>query len=204
MVCQIDWDNDGVLNEADNCPSRHNPDQEEGDGDAVGDACDNCPTIANPGQESADGDAIGDACDPCLPGTRCCGNGVMDPGEVCGEVSGDAECCANCMAYGGDCNEDGDICTADVCDGAGNCVHTFDPCADYTCRLCGQPVTLGDFGPTVSDALFVLRASLQIEDCELCVCDTVHDGVVTTRDALVTLRAAITRDVTLSCPPCSF
>ncbi len=47
-----DLDDDGVLNQDDNCPLNANPNQEDGDGDGVGDACDNCLTIANPDQET--------------------------------------------------------------------------------------------------------------------------------------------------------
>jgi hypothetical protein len=39
-VCDPDIDNDGILNEVDNCIFVHNPDQRDSDGpDKVGDAC---------------------------------------------------------------------------------------------------------------------------------------------------------------------
>jgi hypothetical protein len=85
--CDEDDDDDGVLDEADNCPEVANgaqadidedglgdacdlcpfdtdPDQADGDGDGVGDRCDLCPTIGDPDQADEDGDFIGDACDP--------------------------------------------------------------------------------------------------------------------------------------------
>jgi len=46
-----DFDDDGVLNQDDNCPRIANSDQVDGDGDGAGDVCDNCPTIFNPDQD---------------------------------------------------------------------------------------------------------------------------------------------------------
>lgn len=42
----IDTDNDGVLDEEDNCPTDPNPDQADVDNDGTGTVCDNCPTTA--------------------------------------------------------------------------------------------------------------------------------------------------------------
>ena len=71
-----DTDNDGVVDEKDNCPLVSNADQADSDGDGIGDVCendadgdgvaddeDNCPSTANPDQEDKDGDGIGDACE---------------------------------------------------------------------------------------------------------------------------------------------
>ncbi len=71
-----DFDNDGIKDSLDNCPSHANPDQKDGDGDGSGDVCDldsdqdghrdnvdNCPAISNPNQRDSDGDGEGDACD---------------------------------------------------------------------------------------------------------------------------------------------
>ncbi|XP_025602698.2 cartilage oligomeric matrix protein [Athalia rosae] len=65
-ACDQDADNDGILNNADNCPLVYNPDQADNDRDGPdkrGDACDNCPDVNNPFQEDIDGDGQGDACD---------------------------------------------------------------------------------------------------------------------------------------------
>ncbi len=72
-VCDPDIDNDGLLNEDDDCPYAYDPGQEDNDTDNVGDACDNCPSITNPYQYDKDGDGIGDACetDP-GPFLECC------------------------------------------------------------------------------------------------------------------------------------
>ncbi|MGD9765170.1 MAG: hypothetical protein AB7V27_15815 [Candidatus Binatia bacterium] len=56
-----------------------------------------------------------------------CGNGVVQAGEECddGNVEG-GDCCSVTCEYepiGNACATDGEICTADVCDGAGTCLH---------------------------------------------------------------------------------
>jgi hypothetical protein len=71
----VDTDNDGILNSADNCPYSANPLQEDLDSDTYGDVCDddvdgdgvlnvtdNCLVMENPGQEDINVDGIGDAC----------------------------------------------------------------------------------------------------------------------------------------------
>jgi hypothetical protein len=71
----VDTDNDGILNSADNCPYSANPLQEDLDSDTYGDVCDddvdgdgvlnltdNCLLTDNPGQEDINVDGIGDAC----------------------------------------------------------------------------------------------------------------------------------------------
>jgi len=74
-----------------------------------------------------------------------CGDGNLDPGEDCDDgnnLSGD--CCAlNCVfePAGADCTDDADVCTDDVCDGAGFCSHLFNsaPCDDGdACTLEGS------------------------------------------------------------------
>ncbi|NQY29825.1 MAG: thrombospondin type 3 repeat-containing protein, partial [Flavobacteriaceae bacterium] len=69
-----DTDNDGILDDVDNCVNTPNPDQADIDGNGIGDVCqdtdgdgvldinDNCPTEANTDQADVDGNGIGDAC----------------------------------------------------------------------------------------------------------------------------------------------
>src|SRR3989338_5512653 len=71
-----DTDNDGITNDADNCPLHSNPLQQDYDSDGRGDECDpdrdgdgiindadNCPFNYNPEQEDSDLAGGGDACD---------------------------------------------------------------------------------------------------------------------------------------------
>jgi len=64
-IFELDWDDDGIYNQVDNCPEDYNPGQENSDGDGLGDACDNCPYVTNPDQDDYDGDGVGDVCDEC-------------------------------------------------------------------------------------------------------------------------------------------
>jgi len=59
-----DFDNDGVADKFDNCPTTANSSQTDTDGDGFGDACDNCPVTYNPDQLDNDHDGTGNECDP--------------------------------------------------------------------------------------------------------------------------------------------
>ena len=85
----LDWD--GVNNEADNCPSSPNPNQEDSDGDGVGDACDNCVSNSNPDQRDGNNNRIGDACDTCSSSICSGGDGTpQNPYQItsCMELQG--------------------------------------------------------------------------------------------------------------------
>ncbi|MFN3197122.1 MAG: thrombospondin type 3 repeat-containing protein [Bradymonadia bacterium] len=97
-----DRDEDGVLDEEDNCPDDPNADQADEDDDNIGDACDtpeppdadgdgvpdgddNCPDDANPNQADADDNGIGDACDAPPPDAD--EDGIPDGDDNCPEVA---------------------------------------------------------------------------------------------------------------------
>jgi hypothetical protein len=55
---------------------------------------------------------------------------------------------------------------------------------------CGQPATNGE-KPLASDALFILRGSVQLVDCGICVCDIDGNDKVLAGDALGVLQASV-------------
>ncbi|MES2154381.1 MAG: thrombospondin type 3 repeat-containing protein [bacterium] len=74
-ACDVDADNDGIINPRDNCATVPNPGQANLDGDEEGDACDadidgdgvpdaadNCPSLTNKDQADLNADGAGDAC----------------------------------------------------------------------------------------------------------------------------------------------
>ena len=66
---------------------------------------------------------------------------------------------------------------------------------------CADPVLPYD-KTTVSDALYVLRASIHTVVCDNCYCDTDGSGKQTVADALRTLRLAVGHSVTKTCGAC--
>ena len=63
---------------------------------------------------------------------------------------------------------------------------------------CGSPLS-EDGTPTSRDALFVLRASVDLVDCNRCVCDLDDSGAITASDSLKVLRDAVGLAVTKPC-----
>ena len=131
--CEPNNDDDGFIDDCDNCPDDGTPGQADTDADGVGDACDectdtdgdgygdpgfsgntcpqdNCPDDPNPDQTDSDGDSLGDICDNCPDDEN------PDQTDVDGDSVGDV--CDNCPSdYNPDqADADGDG-IGDVCDG---------------------------------------------------------------------------------------
>jgi len=113
---EIDTDEDGVVDEIDNCPLVSNPDQKDSDGDGIGDVCeddedgdgvpdeeDNCPLVSNPDQEDADGDGVGDVCEGDSDG-----DGVADDIDNCPATENPGQEDADEDGIGDVCEEDTD------------------------------------------------------------------------------------------------
>lgn len=76
-----DYDQDGIFDGQDNCPTVPNPDQADSDRDYVGDDCDNCPNTPNLDQSDTDADGRGDACDEDADG-----DGVPNDQDICPQI----------------------------------------------------------------------------------------------------------------------
>jgi hypothetical protein len=113
-----DLDDDGVSDDADNCPDQPNPDQTDVSGDGIGDACqpndsdgdgwsdpqDVCPSVPDPDQADADGDGVGDACEP--PDAD--GDNVADADDNCVDVPNPDQSDADQDQIGDACEPDWD------------------------------------------------------------------------------------------------
>lgn len=96
-----------------------------------------------------------------------------------------------------DCNDD-IVCTVDSCNTeTGDCTNDDSQCPCP--NDCGDPAVV--FGTiTAVDAGFILRTSVELETCELCVCDVDDSGEVLASDALSDLRYAVGLPDVLVCP----
>ena len=93
--------------------------------------------------------------------------------------------------------DDGIECTTDSCDTVeGLCM--FDDIGCPCPSDCGDPVNFGRI--TALDAQTILRASVGLEHCHLCVCDVDSSGEVLSSDALRDLQFAVGLPVLLECP----
>ncbi|RMD82181.1 MAG: hypothetical protein D6815_09820, partial [Candidatus Dadabacteria bacterium] len=166
--------------------------------------------------------AADDRCDdgdPCNGTEVCSEGGCVSAGDpvdctsldsfcgvgVCDESSGD--CVVQPVNQGAECDDGDDACTlSDRCVD-GQCTGT--PVCDVECErcdggacisLCGNPFDVSNDRVSVVDALFALRAAVELETCPLCRCDVNGDGVLGSTDALRILWKAVRLPVDFLCP----
>jgi len=148
---QEDIDSDDFGNLCDNCPNTYNPDQFDDDGDNVGNACDNCPGVSNEDQLNSDGDYYGNACDNCVS--------VANNDQLNSDNDSYGDACDNCVELDNEnqLNSDGDD-FGNLCD---NCPDTPNNNQDDTdndgngdaCDLCpGYDDNIDNDGDTMPDA----------------------------------------------------
>lgn len=98
-------------------------------------------------------------------------------------------------------NSDGELVPTDLCivDADFDMIPLPGP---GDCReACGDAICDGG-EPTAADSLAVLKRALGTFPCALRICDTNHDGEVSSTDALKVLRRAVSLRSVLLCSPC--
>ena len=195
-----DYDNDGILDNIDNCPTTYNPNQKDTDGNGEGDVCedsdgdgvldfeDNCIYIPNPGQEDADADGEGDVCEDID------NDGIIDSKDNCVNT-------ANIDQADLDGDGIGDVCDDDR-DGDG-VINSEDNCPDTagTVETNGCPdsdsdgvIDKNDNCPNTANAD---QADLDGDGIgDVCDDDRDGDGILNTEDTCPDSTVGVTVDVT--------
>ena len=172
-----DKDDDGILNQNDNCPDKANSDQADIDEDGIGDVCDddndndgilnevdNCPLTYNPDQADNDNDGLGDVCDDDDDN-----DGVLDEDDNCAFS-------ANADQADNDNDDLGDVCDDDddndgVLDEDDNCALTYNPNQeDYDDDGMGDACDDDDDNDGVTDSkdnhqFSSMNRSIEIDGC---------------------------------------
>ncbi len=139
-VCELDNDDDGVIDACDNCPADANADQEDDNNDGVGNACtpgaclqsDGCTIVTAAECASLGGSFQG-------PGTNCPSIGDPDPMGACCKADGSCEflTLADCDEIEGSYQGDNALCEdADCPQPAGACCLPNGDCVNATELSC--------------------------------------------------------------------
>ncbi|RMF01019.1 MAG: T9SS C-terminal target domain-containing protein [Bacteroidetes bacterium] len=178
--CYRDFDRDNVERSSDNCPTDHNPFQQDSDGDGMGDACDddddnddipdatdNCPFTPNPDQADSNNDGIGDVCQ-----TDFDNDGIVDSADRCPETPS-----------AGNADDDGDFignqCELDT--DQDGIPDDRDPCPFQTGEDCDtdteldSELTLGDVRKNITFGAGISYESSWAQDSVLTVSESETD-----------------------------
>jgi hypothetical protein len=180
-----DADNDGLLQDLDNCPDATNTLQEDDDADGVGNACDpcsdadgdgfgsplgvaslclldNCPAVSNPSQVDSDADGVGDACDACPadPGNDADGDGLCGASDNCPLAINPLQEDEDTDGIGDAC----DTCSDTDADGYGDPANQLNECAIDNCPLVSNPGQEDADGDLIGNV------------CDPCPLDWLNDG----------------------------
>lgn len=119
FLALVDEDDDGIMNDVDNCPNLANPDQQDDDQDEVGNVCDNCPGVVAKNTDDFDEDGLGNVCDADADndGVFVGDNCVLtyNPNQADTDNDGSGNACDADSSYDKDVDNDGSSNTFDNC-----------------------------------------------------------------------------------------
>jgi hypothetical protein len=131
--------------------------------------------------------------------------------EFCGATVCDEEsqgCILEPQNEGLEClPRDGEACVLSAVCSAGACLVT--PLCNEQCErcdpegcasLCGNPFANSNDVVNTTDALFSLRAAVELEECSLCICDVNGNDEITATDTLIMLRQVVGLGDIFICP----
>ena len=151
-ACDLDDDNDGIIDTTDNCRLVASQNQNDTDADGVGDICDNCWNVKNSDQADTDNGGAGDACDtdadndlvtntvdncpfqfnPEQSDTD--GDGVGDVCDNCQRVNNTDQSDYDENGLGDACDDGVDEDRDGIIDGVDNCDTTPNPSQVFHCQ----------------------------------------------------------------------
>jgi Cys-rich repeat protein len=74
----------------------------------------------------------------------------------------------------------------------------------WCASLCGNPHGRENDDVSITDALYNLRASVDLEECNLCICDVNGDGKMTVVDTLLMMRFLVGLEAGFVCPETAY
>jgi len=178
--------------------------------DEVADSCD-----CGPSNAACDDGIYCNGAETCDVQLGCLGASPIDcsaSDDFCGAGACDEEaegCVLVPQNDGSDCGaHEGDVCVLSSVCASGACLVT--PLCDEQCErcdpagcasLCGNPWGNANDDVNSTDALFALRAAVELEQCNLCICDVDGDGTITATDTLMMLRHIVGLGDLFVCSP---